>query len=197
MKPNWQTFKAIFVLVIVVGIVFLAVDSIRSRSYSGSNLNFVVGEGAVTLTNPSNDPVPVQLVGKGNRAFTLASNIEGGSGTSTKQGTGASTTQVFDFVLPSGSSEFTVSRGTDVNFTATTPSSLQATVNPVSSDTVRTTLIALAAIVSVALFYISHLTGHRWIRAFGREKISSPVPALIVENGGQGPAARAYGDNRR
>jgi preprotein translocase subunit SecE len=195
MKLNAQTFKGIIAVAIIVGAIFWAVDSLRPRSYSGSNLNFPVGQGPVSMTNPSTSPVPVQLVAAGSRTFNIVSTIESISGTSTKQGTGASTSQLFEFNLPVGNSEFTISRGAGVTFVADTPTLLQATVNPMSNDTARTTVIVAIVVILAALFYLSHLTEHRWLSAWGRKQkpILAPVPVPTSE----GPAARSYGDNRR
>jgi preprotein translocase subunit SecE len=195
MKLNSQTFKGIVAVVIIIGTLLWAFDSLRLRSYSGPNLTFPVGQGAVSMTNPSDSPVAVQLVAAGNRAFGVGSTIEGLSGTSTKQGTGSSTTQLFEYSLPAGSSEFTILRGAGVNFVANTPTQLQATVNPMSNDTARTTVLVAIVVIVAALFYMSRLTDHRWLKAWGRKQkpVLAPVPVPTSE----GPAARSYGDNRR
>lgn len=203
MKLNWKTFKVLFAFVIVIGVIFWAVNLIRPHSYSGTNLNFGVGSGSVRVTNPSEEPVLVQLAGTGARTFRISSTIEDVSGSSTRQGSGSSSTQLFEFALPPGESEFTITGGTDVNFVANTGTTLNARVNPVSSGTRTSTLIAAAVVVLGALFYASSVTEHQWISIL-RRKVSpnqdappqDTKPTPVVTDGGQGEAARSYGDNR-
>ena len=178
MKLNW---KVLLALVVIIGISVWAVESVRSRSYSGTNLNFGIGSGAVTLTNPSSATVPVQLVGTGTRAFSVSSDIEGITGSSTRQGTGRNTTQLFEFQAPPGMSEFTVARGTNVNFAANANASLGATVQPLDETTSRNTILAAAGIVLVALFYISHSNGHRWISVSRRKAAADRSASQLAE----------------
>jgi preprotein translocase subunit SecE len=194
MKINW---KVVIALVVVVGAIYLAVDSTRVSSYSGSNLTFTMSNGPVTITNPSNETIPVQLVGSNSRSFSVASATEGISGSPTRQGSGSNATYLYEFGLPSGVSELTISRGTNVNFVANTATRLEANVQSMTADAARTTIIVLAVVVLAALFYMSRATGHRWIGLL-RGKVA-PAPKtqpIVVSTGGQGPAIRAYGDNR-
>lgn len=130
MKRNWKTFKVLFTFAIIIGAIFWAVNTVRPHSFDGTGLNFSVGDGTVSVTNPSEQTASVQLLGSGSRSFRVSSTIEGVSGSSTRQGSGSSSTHLFEFELPSGTSEFTITRGTDVNFIANTATMLQATVNP-------------------------------------------------------------------
>jgi hypothetical protein len=166
MKLNW---KVVVALVVIIGTTFWAVESVRSRSYSGTHLNFGIGSGPVTLTNPSNEPVPVQLVGTGARSFAISSTMDGISGSSTRQGTGRDTTQLFEFQAPPGVSEFTVARGTNVSLVANTATNLEAVVQSSTASESRTIIIVAAVVVLGALFYISHINGHRWISASRRK----------------------------
>jgi len=197
MKINWRGLVALAVIVIVV---FWAVDSVRSHSYTGTNLNFNIGSGPVTVTNPSDASVPVQLVGTGGRSYTVSSTIDGVSGSSTRQGTGREAAQLFEFALPPGVSEFTVARGADVNFVADTDTTLEATVQSLGEGAVRTTLAAAAVVVLAVLFYISRMTGHRWIAPLRRRADAIQAAKVLAENAtvlhGQGQAIRSYGDNR-
>lgn len=199
MKLNWRTFKIVVALAIVVGTIFWVVDSVRPRSYSGANLNFGFGSGPVTVTNPLEDPVRVQLVSPGTRSFTFLSTIDGVSGSSTRQGSGSTATQVVELDLPSGVSEFTLTRGTNVSFVTDTIANLAATVQPTDATQSRTILIVAAVVILGMLFYISRLTGHRWINVISSkntpEQDTRPGVTDVVD-GGQGRAARSYGDNR-
>jgi hypothetical protein len=178
MKINW---KALVALVVIIGATFWAVDTVRSRSYSGSNLNFGVGSGPITVMNPATEPVPVQLVGTGTRSFTISSTIDGVTGSSTREGTGRNTTQLFEFALPPGVSEFTIARGTNVNLVANTETNLEATVQPVSTSESRTTIIAAVVVILGSLFYISSMTGHRWISASRRKEASDRSASQLAE----------------
>ena len=198
MKINEKTIKVALAFALVIVMILWAASSVLPQSYSGANLNFGVGSGSVSVTNPSPLSIPVQLTGTGTGTFRVASTIDGVSGSSTRQGSGRATTQLFEFALPSGVSEFTVARGTNVAFAATTDTRLEATVQPVTGDEARTTIIVAIVVVLGALFYISRTTNHRWISIIRSQRTSAPMPMPVSESAahGQGHAARAFGDNR-
>jgi preprotein translocase subunit SecE len=201
MKRNWKIVKIVLALVIGMGAVLWAVNSLRSLSYSGANLTFPVGNGAVTVTNPSNQPIPVQLVSAGSRSFSVSSTIEGVPTSSTKQDTGTTVSQLVEFALPPGVSEFTVVRGgnvkTDVNFVANTETKLEATAQPLSTTDTRTTIIVTLVVVFGALFYISRTTDYRWIGILRGQPAPVPVLEPVVSAADmQGAPLRSYGDNR-
>ena len=173
MKLNWNTLKIVLAFVVIVGVIFWAVDSVRSRSYSGTDLSFDTSGGTITITNPSEEPAPVQFTSSGSRTFRVSSSIEGVTGSSTRVGTGSTRTQQFEFELPPGTSEFTVSGGTDVSFVADTATELQATVNPMSSESRRNTLIAATIVVFGTLFYASNVTRHQWIKSLRHRVLPS------------------------
>jgi hypothetical protein len=160
MKLNWKILVAVAVIALTI---FWVVDSVRERSYSGSNLSFGVGRGPVTLTNASEEPVIVQLIAAGTRAFTVSTSVEDIFGSSTRQGTGRDTTQLFELASPPGVIEFTVARGTNVNFVANAATQLDATVQLLSESETQTTLIAAAVVVLAALFYIARTTRYNWM----------------------------------
>jgi hypothetical protein len=195
MKINW---KVIIALVLAIGTTVWAVSSLLPSSYSGSNLNFGVGTGAVTVTNPSDEPVPAKFVGSRSRSFTVSSTIEGVSGSATRAGTGSSSAYIFEFELPPGTSEFTIARGADVEFIADSATRLEARVNPLSADSTRTTIIVAAVVILGALFYASNAVGHQWINFFRREVVSTPEPQPTTASRatGQDYGQRPYGDNR-
>ncbi len=175
MKINW---KIVVAIVVIVGVAVWGVSSVLPHSYSGANLTFDLQSGPVTVNNLSDTSVPVQLIGTGTRSFSVAGNIEGIGGTSTRVGSGSSSTQVFEYALPSGVSEFTVTRGSDVSFVSNTDTRLEATVQPLSETDGRTTLIVAAVVVLGALFYISRSTGHRWINSLRGKQV--PVPSVVA-----------------
>ncbi|MFC1960926.1 hypothetical protein ACFLYO_09465 [Chloroflexota bacterium] len=188
--------KALIVSVLAVAVVYAAINSILPRSYSGSDLTFEVSSGTVTITNPSAESIPAQLVSTSG-SFRVSSAIEDLSGSSTRQGTGSSATYLMEFELPPSVSEIAITRGRKINFVADTATKLEATVQPVSSGTARTTIIVAVVVVLAALFYISHTTNHRWILILRRqETLVLPLkPAAETITGGQGRAFRSYGDN--
>ncbi len=199
MKMNWTMLKGILAVIVIVGAVLWAVDSVRTSIYSGANLSFTVGEGMVALTNPSDQAIPVQL--NSTRNFTVvASTIADVSGPSVRQGTGSSLTNLFEFALPPGESEFRVIRSSGaagvVTFAATTAANLVATTQPLSDINYRTTLIATGVVILVALYYVSSLTEHRWFYAVRGKAVPVPQPLVTAPVGGQGESIRAYGDNR-
>jgi hypothetical protein len=197
MKLNW---KALVALAVIALVLFWAVDSVRSRSYSGTNLNFRISSGAVMLTNPSSEPVPVQLVGTGTRSFTVSGTMDSISGSSTRQGTGRDTTQLFEFQAPPGVSEFSVARGTNVSLVANSETNLVAAVQSSTESESRTIIIVAAVVVLGALFYISRINSHRWFGPMRRRADAKDAAELLAKETaaqhGQGREMRAYGDNR-
>lgn len=192
MKLNWTTLKVIFMFAIVAIALVWVVSITRPTTYSGENLSFGVLEGAVTITNPSESPILAKLTGTGSRSFRLASTTDGLSGSSIRQ----LNTQTFDYLIPAGISEFSIVRGIDVQFATSTGTILQAVVNPFPKDRVQSLVILVLIVSAVALYYASHITHHRWIGILRGQPAPTPItPVDESMAGGQGRAARAYGDN--
>ena len=108
MRFNWKVAAG---AIVVIAIVVLTFSITRSTAYSGSNLSFDVS-GPVTVVNPSDDAIPVQLVGSGARNFAVSSSIDGVAGNSTRDGSGAGATQTFLFDLPPAKANFRSSAAT-------------------------------------------------------------------------------------
>ncbi len=176
MKFNWRVLVAALIL---VGAVIWGADSLRTRSYSGNDLSFVAGGGTITVINASDAEVPGQLVSS--RAFAVTSDQEALSGRSATEGTGRDTSQLFEFMLPAGTSTFTVLRGTDVNFVATSDTSLEASAEPLNSNDARTTLIVMIIAVLGSLFYMSSANGHRWMSVARRTKAADDAASKKAE----------------
>jgi preprotein translocase subunit SecE len=194
MKFNW---KILVALVVVVGISFWGVDSIRARSYSGKDVDFSIGSGAVTVTNPTDSTIPVQLTGTGSRSFSLFESTMDVTGSSTRDGSGSRSTQLFEFELPVGVSTFSVARGKDVRFIASADQSIDATVQPLSQQDTQTTGIIVVIIIAGALFFISRSTDHALIKRLRNGNVQPTTkPAVAVASGGQGENLRSFGDNR-
>lgn len=185
--------KVVIAAVLIVAAAYWAISSLGSTAYSGTNLNFGVGAGTVTVTNPSDEAIPVNLVGSGTRSFAVVSSVNGIAGTSTREGNGSTASQTFAFDLPPGVMDFTVDRGNNVQFVAATDTRLEASSNVMTSDSVRSTWIVAILVILGALYYMSNATGHRWLSML-RGKQQELAPAVAVDDG-QGRATRSYGDN--
>lgn len=191
MRFNWKVAAG---AVVIIAVIVLAFSVTRSTAYSGTNLNFGVTGGTVTVTNPSDEPVAAQLVGSGARNFAVSSNIDGVAGSSTRDGNGSSATQTFLFDLPPGESQFTVERGNGVQFVTATDTALEAVSSPMTGDQMRTTLIVAGLAVLAALFYMSSATNHQWLNTIRGKPQFVPVP--VAADDGHGRSTRSYGDNR-
>lgn len=203
MKFNMNTLKIGVAVIIALGAIFWAIDSNRTDSYTGSNLAFDIGGGAVTITNPSDEVVPVQVVGTGARTFKISSTIEDVSGSSTRVGSGSGSTQLYEFALPSGTNEFSIANGTNARFETETDTRLQADVGLMSASSVQAVNVVALVIVAISLFYISHVTQHaaftmlrQRLMPTGNSVTSDTAPTPVTPEGGQEEAARSYGDNR-
>lgn len=189
MKLNW---KIIVAIVLMIGAIAWTVDSTRSTSYSGSNLDFEVGNGTVMMTNPSSELIPVQLVATSNRSFSVSSTIDDMPLSSVRDGERPNLINLIEFELPPGESEFTITRGSDVNFMADTNTSLEATVQAAN---IGTKIQVLGVFLLVALLYMSFTTEHRWLYTLlGRERASRLHSKPYT--GEHDADMRAYGDNR-
>ena len=168
MKFNW---KVVIALVVLVAALFWGVDSLRTRWYSGTDLNFGVGSGPVTITNSTDASVPAQLVSTGTRTFAVSSAADGISGTSERQGSGRAITQSFAFDLPPGITELLIgARTTAVNFVAGAGPRLDASVQPLAAGDAKTTTIVAGIAILGALFYLSKTTDHRWLKLIRRKR---------------------------
>lgn len=178
MKINWK----ILIPSIVILVVFLwMVDSIRARSYSGTRLNFGVGNGPITVTNTSNNPVPIRLVGTGTLSFSVSSKTDGLSGQSVRQNDNGSITQAFEFQAPPGVSELIIARGSNLNFIADTDARLAVTVQPLGAGESTTTILGALLVIVAALFYLSRTTDHRWLNRFRRKENATQTAERLEE----------------
>lgn len=197
MRINW---KVLLAVALIGATALWAFTSLRAESHAGTALEFKVGRGPVTVTNPSDTPVSVQLAGTGARSFRVASTTEGMAGASTREGTGNTQSQLFHAVLPAGVSTFTVTGGSNVTFLSAADTRLSATVQPVSQSEAQTTLIASGVVILASLFFIWRATGHSWMSASRRQRAADLLARQTAENAdpayGQGREIRSYGDNR-
>jgi hypothetical protein len=151
-------------LLVIVGVVYWAVDGVRSRTYTGSNLSFAVGSGRVLVTNLGDAPVPVEMrTQAGTSLFRVESSELELRTSASRQGSGRDAYYAVNFELPPGQALIDVTRGSGVYFVAGPEARLQAVVWPREVEGVRWTLGFAGAVVLVALYYISRAFEHRWI----------------------------------
>ena len=165
MQFNWKILAALIVL--VSGFLW-GVQSLRTRSYNASDVNFAIGSGSVRITNSSSDSVPVQLIGTGTRAFSITSSSDELSGTSIRQDSGSQATQLLEFDLPIGASEFSIVDGVEVRFVATAIEPLEVSLQPLNAKESQVTLLATVIIMMGAILAIFYMTRQYWISRLRR-----------------------------
>jgi hypothetical protein len=178
MKFNW---KILIPSVLIIIALFWMVDSLRVRSYSGGELSFGVGSGAITVSNPSDNPVPIQLMGTGTHTFSVASAVAGLSGSSARQGNGSDSTQLLEFSAPPGISVLTIVHGSDVRFVEQENTPISVMAQPLSSGEASTTLLLGGIVVLGGLFYLSRTTGHQWMNRFRRQESADQTATKLAE----------------
>jgi hypothetical protein len=195
MKINWL--KIVVAVILIGGAIYWAVTSAQVSAYDGSTLAVDLGSGVVTVNNPTSEPVPAQLVGRGTRTFSITNASEGLAGTPERVGTGTTSTFVLDMMLLPGTNTFTVVRGAEVQLLTTAPTELTTTVQPISNDEIRTINIFAGVVILGALYLISSAFGHAWMKMLSpaAKGLVEGKPVVAVE-GGQGTLASGYGDNR-
>ena len=189
MKINW---KVLATAVLMVGAVAWAVSSTRSVSYSGTKLDFEVGNGTVTMMNPSEESFPVRLVAESSRSFYVTSTIADAPRASVREGERPDIINLIAFELPPGESEFTVTRGLDVSFVADTSAKIEATVHATNVGAKTKWLVAF---ILAAAAYMSFTTEHDWFYKLRGTKRASKLHSAPY-TGEYDKEMRSYGDNR-
>ena len=165
---NRKRTKISIAVIITIAVALWVIITVRPHHYEGTDLDFAIGEGSVEITNPS-EAIPVRLVDSSSHAFKVFSESEDISGTSTRESNDGKTVQVFDFELPSGTTEFTVKGNGNISFISNSATNLEATANPLTVAASRVRMAVLAVVVFVMAFYISRLYGHLWISEVRRQ----------------------------
>jgi hypothetical protein len=199
MNLSWKSAKILFASLLIVVVILGAINLLLPKTFSGENLNFNIGHGSVMMTNPSSEPVAVQILGTGTGRVRMTSPTQGLGDTSELQGSGRTSSQLIEFMLPAGQTEFTTVGGNNVSFSATTPTVLTATVQMLSQIEIQGVLFIGGLIILGALFYISRSTNHRWLSMIRGQAVPVPVVATAVttNESAQGSSPRGYGDNRK
>ncbi len=179
MKINW---KVLIPSILVLVALFWTVDSVRPRVYSGTHLNVSIGDGTVTLTNATSNPVPAQLVGTGTNTFSVSSNTAGLYGSSVRQTDSSNViAQVFAFTVPVGISTFDITRGSHVTFVGDPALSLTISVEPLNSGDATLTILVGLLVILGSLFYISRQTQHSWLKRFRHQATAAQVSERAAE----------------
>jgi hypothetical protein len=159
-------------LLVMIGAAYWGITSTRSYHYSGNNIMFTVGGGHAIVLNTGDEPLPIEMrSGERIASFRITSADLGLSQTSKRQGTGREAFHNVKFDIPPGQTRIDVASGSDVRLIARGDTRIEATVVPVSASTVRWILILSGGVIVWALYYISSVTGHRWIGAL-RNRVS-------------------------
>jgi hypothetical protein len=172
----------------------LVLSSISTQSYSGKELNFEVASGTIIFTNPSDQSIPASFQNTSTRTFRVSSNV-GISGNSVREGAG-NRSHLFEFMLPRGTSEFSIDRGTNVTFSASSDVVLEAVIQPMTLDSTRFVTILGGLVILGLLYYASSVMEHRWIRLLTGKSEDTQEIHPVVDDSGQGKTAKSFGDNR-
>lgn len=161
-----KVIQMLIAVVVIVGAAYWAYTTATPLVYSGSNIMFTVGSGHAVVTNPGNETIPIEMrSGARASAFRVASSDLGLSASSKRIGTGRDAFHSLTFDLPPGTARIDVVSGSDVRMISRADTRIQASVVPVAASTVRWVLIISGAAIAWALYYLSRVTGHRWIGA--------------------------------
>lgn len=158
--------RIILALAVIVGVAFWAFNGVRERTYNGTKLSFEVGSGYVEVNNLSQNVIPVEMRTDPGKAasFRIASTDLDLNVASKRQGSGRKAYHAVAFDLPPGRARIDVTRGSSVQFFAMDSGRIQATVTPMSAESARVTLGLAAAVILIALYYLSAVLEHRWLR---------------------------------
>lgn len=161
MKTKIQVAIAVLIM---IGAAYWGFTSTRAYQVSGNNIMFRVGAGHAVVLNTSDEPLPVEMrSGERIASFRVTSADLGLSQTSKRQGTGRDAFHNVKFDIPPGQTRVDVASGSDVRMIVRGDTRIEATVVPVSPSTVRWILILSGGVILWGLYYISSVTGHRWI----------------------------------
>jgi len=151
-------------LVIIVAVLYWAIDSTRTTTFTGDEISFNMGSGSVVITHSAEEAAVARLSTTGVRGtFAVASNTLDLTVSSSREGTGTSAVNLVELEVPPGTTDLRVTRGSDVMFTLEGAKAATVIFAPQSEEATRTTYIVAAVVVLVALLYISRTLNHRWI----------------------------------
>lgn len=156
--------KIVIALLVIAGTGYWAYDSVRTRSYEGTALQFTVGNGSrVNVSHDAEEPVTLDMTASAGFAVT-STNTEL-SGTGTREGTGRDVVFRHQVELPAGTSDFRVTRGSNITFSMEGARGASAEVTPMDADSARSTVLVALVVMLAALYYVSRTLDHRWLKA--------------------------------
>jgi len=157
-------------------------NSVRTQTYAGTELEFMMSSGDVVMTNAADTPVVAQLETRGSStSFTVTSDNPKQSVRSTRNGSGANSVNNAEIELLPGVTTLRLARGSNVKFVAQSEEHLEARVSPVSSSTLRLILIVSGALILGALYFLSATFEHPWrgwLRTAGRSAAAEKRPTM-------------------
>jgi hypothetical protein len=161
-------------LLVIVATAYFAFNWTRPLAYSGSGIMFPVGNGHVVITNTGSEPIPIEMRGVGRTtSFRVESPEIGLAASSTREGSGRNAIYSVHFDLPPGQARIDVVRGSDVALISRSDTRIEAVVTPRSANAIRWTLILSGGVILWALYYISSVTGHRWLQTLRGRRAQS------------------------
>lgn len=173
-----QKLRILVALIVIAGVTFWAVNSLRTLTYAGSAIKFSVGNGHVVVNNLGAEPIQADMrTDTKSGAFRVESTDLNLRASSKRVGSGRSAFNVVAFQLPPGESRIDVTRGSNVYFNSPSSQAISAQV-VVKGQESRQTILGFTIIVILgALFYISRTVNHRWVAAL-RNKLPGRSPKL-------------------
>lgn len=153
--------RVIAALLMIVAVIYFALDAIRTQSYSGSDVSFTTS-GIATVTNSTDDPVTLRATSRS--SFTMFSQqLAPTTMRGVREGTGRNAVYVATTELPTGESQVRVTRGSGVTFELNGSGSIQANVAARDAEGNRNILIVAGVVCLGLLAYISFTTNHAWL----------------------------------
>lgn len=182
MKNAKVIVRVVIALVVIVAATYWIINSARTQTYAGTELEFTMSGGDVVVKNAADEPVMAQLETRGSSAsFTITSDNPKQSIRSARSGSGANSVNTAEVELLSGETTLRLARGENVKFTAQSEEHLEAKVAPVSASTLRLILIVSAALIVGSLYFLSAALEHPWkgwLRGVGKASAAEKRPSM-------------------
>lgn len=169
-------------MILAVAVIILTAawsfNSVRQRNYSGSKFFFEIGNGYAVVTNPGQEAIPVEMRSQGRAStFAIQSTELSLRENARRTGSGRNAYYAVKFDLPPGQAKIDVTRGSNVIFLSGSDQRIQATVTPLEQGSVRLNIGFATVVILAALYYISKLQDHQWVRAVSNKISNRFLPA--------------------
>ncbi|MCC6800442.1 MAG: hypothetical protein IT325_10005 [Anaerolineae bacterium] len=174
--------RVVVALAVIVGAAYWIINSVRTQTYAGTELEFTMSGGDVVMKNAASGPVMAQFETRGSSAsFTITSDNPKQTVRSARSGSGANSVNTAEIELPPGETTLQLARGSNVKLTAQSEEHLEAKVAPVSASTLRLILIVSGVLILGGLYFISAALEHpwkSWLRAGGKTSAAEKRPSM-------------------